>query len=63
MKENKEALTYREKLKTYSDNTLKLIMSMNDTSEKREAKHRIVMESETEQEVVEKLKKLNTPKT
>lgn len=62
METKSEVLIYRKKLKTYSDDTLRLITRMNDTSERRQQKVAIVLESKTEEEVVAKLKKLNAQK-
>ena len=58
MKQSKEELNYQQKLKSYSDGTIRLILRCNGTKENRAAKHQAVMESKTEEELVQKLEAL-----
>ena len=51
-------IEYAKKIANYSPSTLRLLIRTNNTKWQRREKHRIVMEAKTEQEVIEKLKKL-----
>ena len=55
---NVEVLEYKKKIKTFSNSTIKLLIYTGNTEKEIEQKHKIVMESKTEEEVVEKLKEM-----